>query len=82
MGSGEVISAEEVALALGGHGESVRPEDRSLQETVQAYEKRIVLKELDNNQGNVSRTARNLGVDRANLQRKLRTWGIRGELPE
>ena len=82
MGSGEVISAEEAALALGGRGERVRSGDRSLQEAVQAYEKRIVLAELDTNQGNVSRTARNLGVDRANLQRKLRTWGIRGELPK
>jgi two-component system nitrogen regulation response regulator NtrX len=82
MGSGEEICAEEVALALGGRGEPGRSGDRSLQETVQAYEKRIVLRELDKNQGNVSRTARNLGVDRANLQRKLRTWGIRGELPK
>ena len=78
MGSGEVISAEEVALALGGHGEPVRAGDRSLQEEVKRYEKRIVLRELEANQGNVSRTARNLRVDRANLQRKLRVWGIRG----
>ncbi|MFH1009047.1 MAG: sigma-54 dependent transcriptional regulator [Candidatus Latescibacterota bacterium] len=79
MGGGEKISAEEAALALGGRGEPARPGDRSLQEAVQGYEKRLVLRELDLNQGNVSRTARNLGVDRANLQRKLRVWGIRGE---
>ena len=78
MGSGEVIAAEEVGSALGGHGGPVRSVDRSLQEQVKSYEKQLVLRELEANQGNVSRTARDLGVDRANLQRKLRVWGIRG----
>ena len=78
MGSGEVISAEEVGAALGGQGMPGRWEGRSLRERVERYERQLVLGELTVNQGNVSRTARNLRVDRANLQRKLRAWGVRG----
>ncbi|MBD3183497.1 response regulator [Candidatus Poribacteria bacterium] len=49
---------------------------KSLRDMVDEYEKNIVVMELDATDHNVSQTAKNLNVDRANLYRKLRSWGI------
>ena len=49
---------------------------KSLKEMMDEYEKKIVLSELETNDNNVSQTAKNLDVDRANLYRKLRAWGV------
>ncbi len=51
----------------------------SLRERVEEHEKQLVLQELHLNNGNVAQTARKLHVDRANLHRKLRNWGISRE---
>jgi len=51
----------------------------SLREKLEAYEKQIVLKELNANNGNIAQTARVLQIDRANLHRKLRGWDISRE---
>ncbi len=53
----------------------------ALRERVEEYEKQLVIQELRANKGNVAKTAQKLQVDRANLHRKLRNWGIqRGDL--
>jgi two-component system nitrogen regulation response regulator NtrX len=49
---------------------------KSLKDMVDDYEKKLILIELEANNGNVSQTAKNLSIDRANLYRKLRAWGI------
>jgi len=41
-----------------------------------AYERDYILKKLDENHGNVSRTAEVLGLERSHLYRKMRTLGI------
>ncbi|MBC8457358.1 MAG: sigma-54-dependent Fis family transcriptional regulator [Deltaproteobacteria bacterium] len=51
----------------------------SLRERVEEYEKQFVLQELHVSNGNIAQTARKLHVDRANLHRKLRNWGISRE---
>lgn len=51
----------------------------SLRERVEEYEKQLVVQELQGNSGNVAKTAQKLQVDRANLHRKLRNWGIQRE---
>jgi two-component system nitrogen regulation response regulator NtrX len=41
-----------------------------------AYERDFILKKLDENHGNVSRTAEVLGLERSHLYRKMKTLGI------
>lgn len=41
-----------------------------------AYERDYILKKLDENHGNISRTAEVLGLERSHLYRKMRTLGI------
>jgi two-component system nitrogen regulation response regulator NtrX len=41
-----------------------------------AYERDYILKKLDENHGNVSRTAEGLGLERSHLYRKMKTLGI------
>ncbi len=43
-----------------------------------AYERDYILKKLDDNHGNVSRTAEVLGLERSHLYRKMKTLGIVG----
>ncbi|PWU08759.1 MAG: Fis family transcriptional regulator [Terriglobia bacterium] len=59
--------------------ESSRPlVDRfgSLQEVREAAEREYILKKLDEANGNVTRTAELLGLERSNLYRKMKTLGI------
>ena len=59
-----------------------RPSDRptgrfgSLQEVREAVEREYILRKLDETNGNVSRTAELLGLERSNLYRKMKTLGI------
>jgi two-component system nitrogen regulation response regulator NtrX len=55
-----------------------RPVDRfgSLQEVREAVEREYILKKLEETNGNVSRTAELLGLERSNLYRKMKTLGI------
>ncbi|MGO4885332.1 MAG: sigma-54-dependent transcriptional regulator [Bryobacteraceae bacterium] len=55
-----------------------RPMDRfgSLAEVREAVEREYILKKLDEANGNVTRTAELLGLERSNLYRKMRTLGI------
>ncbi len=51
-------------------------EEGALRKLMEAAEKEILEAELNRSGGNVSQAARNLGIDRANLHRKLRRLGI------
>jgi two-component system, NtrC family, nitrogen regulation response regulator NtrX len=55
-----------------------RPNDRfgSLQEVREAAEREYILKKLEETQGNVTRTAELLGLERSNLYRKMKSLGI------
>ena len=55
-----------------------RPPDRfgSLQEVREAAERDYILKKLEETNGNVTRTAELLGLERSNLYRKMKTLGI------
>ena len=48
----------------------------SLQEVREAVEREYILKKLDEANGNVTRTAELLGLERSNLYRKMKTLGI------
>ena len=55
-----------------------RPAERfgSLQDVREAAEREYILKKLEEAQGNVTRTAELLGLERSNLYRKMRSLGI------
>ncbi len=50
--------------------------DRSLSELTEDFEKSLILSELEKTGWNVSKAASRLGIDRANLHRKMRRYGI------
>jgi len=56
------------------------PGEGTLSERIEAYEKSLILSTLRDVNWNISRAASKLGIDRANLHRKLRRYGI--ERPE
>ena len=49
----------------------------SLEEVREAVEREYILKKLEETDGNVTRTAELLGLERSNLYRKMRALGIR-----
>ncbi len=53
------------------------PREGSLSQRVEAYEKSIIISTLREFNWNISKAAKALGLDRANLHRKLRQLGIR-----
>jgi two-component system nitrogen regulation response regulator NtrX len=60
-----------------GASSSTRPAAfTSLQEARAAYERDYILRKLEENQGNVSRTAEVLGLERSHLYRKMKSLGI------
>ena len=51
-------------------------EASTLHQARSAYEHDYILKKLDENHGNVSRTAEVLGLERSHLYRKMKSLGI------
>jgi two-component system nitrogen regulation response regulator NtrX len=72
---GDEISADEVATTI-PVTEEIPTGEESLGELVAQYEKKQILDALERNDWNISRTARDLKIDRANLHRKLRQWKL------
>jgi DNA-binding NtrC family response regulator len=54
----------------------VAGERRTLHEARDQFERDLILRTLAEQQGNMSRTAEVLGVERSNLYRKMKTFGI------
>ena len=82
LGEGDTISADDVMLALlRSPSPQIRSSGRSLREMVEDYERRLVVMELEANGWNISRTAEKLGIDRSNLQKKIKAWRLKGSLP-
>jgi len=59
-----------------GARRSAGSEASTLHQARAAYERDYILKKLDENHGNVSRTAEVLGLERSHLYRKMKTLGI------
>jgi two-component system, NtrC family, nitrogen regulation response regulator NtrX len=55
------------------------PADASLRDAREDFERRYILASLKRHRGNVTRTAEALGVERSNLYRKLKSYGIEVE---
>jgi two-component system nitrogen regulation response regulator NtrX len=73
------IDARHIPLQSSGGGKrNPANTDRfgSLQEVREAAEREYILRKLDENKGNVTRTADMLGLERSNLYRKMKALGI------
>jgi two-component system nitrogen regulation response regulator NtrX len=89
MAPGDLITERDLAF-LSGDAAADKPEDASvpavpLYTARDQFERDYILRELANQQGNISKTAEVLGVERSNLYRKMRAFGIaprRSEISE
>ncbi len=72
------VDARHIPLTTSKRAPLDRPMDRfgSLQEVREAAEREYILKKLEETNGNVTRTAELLGLERSNLYRKMKTLGI------
>jgi two-component system nitrogen regulation response regulator NtrX len=79
MVPGEVIGEQDLAFLGGAARVAVRAEPetiRPLHDARDAFEREYILRALGAQQGNISRTAELLGVERSNLYRKMRALGV------
>ena len=72
------IDARHIPVTVTRRNATERPPDRfsSLQEVREAAEREYIQKKLEEANGNVTRTAEILGLERSNLYRKMKTLGI------
>lgn len=70
----EALSIAGLAIAM-GEGINFEGLD-SLKEARARFEKEFILKKLSENEGNVSKTAENIGLERSHLHRKIKGYGI------
>ena len=79
MVPGDTITAQDTAF-LGREGAPEAPQaavpELSLSEARDRFERDYILQALAGQQGNISRTADALGVERSNLYKKMRAFGI------
>lgn len=81
MVPGDAISADDLSFLDLGAAERTAPalpagERVTLHEARDRFERDLILRTLADQQGNMSRTADVLGVERSNLYRKMRAFGI------
>jgi len=81
MVPGDSISSQEVGFldqnaAAEPAAEQTTVERLTLHEARERFERDLILRTLAEQQGNMSRTAEVLGVERSNLYRKMRAFGI------
>jgi two-component system nitrogen regulation response regulator NtrX len=79
MVPGNTIALRDLAFLDGGTVSVVEPEGappQSLHDARERFERDYILRALAAQQGNISRTADALGVERSNLYRKMRAFGI------
>jgi two-component system nitrogen regulation response regulator NtrX len=81
MAPGEVITEQDLAFLATSPMSGVPPEEAPvpaipLYTARDQFEREYILRELSAQHGNISRTAEMLGVERSNLYRKMRSFGI------
>jgi two-component system nitrogen regulation response regulator NtrX len=78
LGSRELISQKELmeVLHLAGDGSLQAAEPLPLREARARFERQYILDRLSANRGHLGETARELGIERTNLYRKMRQLGI------
>ena len=84
MTPGDTVTAADVALFLGGAPLSPPPAptraqdygDLSFKEARRRFEADYLQARLDENDGNMSRTAEQIGMERSHLHKKVKALGI------
>jgi len=79
MVPGETIALADLAFLEGTIAPPAEPDGvppMSLHDARERFERDYILRALAAQQGNISRTAEILGVERSNLYRKMRAFGI------
>ena len=77
MHDGEIVDAEHLRpLLLATENGEPALNGGTLRENLETFERRTIEKALATANGNIAQAARELGLDRANLHRKLRRFGL------
>jgi two-component system nitrogen regulation response regulator NtrX len=81
MVPGEIVAAGQLGLPGGGSAEAVAPDETGapvapLHVARERFERGYILRALAAQQGNMTRAAEALGVERSNLYKKMRAFGI------
>jgi two-component system, NtrC family, nitrogen regulation response regulator NtrX len=76
MTDGSEIAAADLVSLLSGVRRGPNPQTGTLADQLAAFEQQVVTQALENCAGNVAGAARQLGMDRANLHRKLKRLGL------
>ena len=76
LSPGDEITAEDLPFA---EGSDALPPDAPLKDARDDFERRYILAALRRHRGNVTRAAEALGLERSNLYRKLKGYGIEVE---
>ncbi len=84
MTPGKTIEVSDLPDSIRKEGPGVAEDEvfedgESLKEATTRFEREFILKRLAQNDGNVARTAEQIGIARRNLHRKIRQLGIRVE---
>jgi two-component system nitrogen regulation response regulator NtrX len=77
FGQGDEIDASELPFSAAQAGSL--PPDAPLKDARDEFERRYILAALKRHRGNVTRAAEMLGLERSNLYRKLKSYGIEVE---
>jgi two-component system nitrogen regulation response regulator NtrX len=76
LAPGDEIAADDLPFAA---AEAELPPDAPLKDARDDFERRYILAALRRHRGNVTRAAERLGLERSNLYRKLKSYGIEVE---
>ena len=76
FGQGDAIDVSELPFSA---AEAALPPDAPLKDARDEFERRYILAALKRHRGNVTRAAEMLGLERSNLHRKLKSYGIEVE---
>ena len=79
LSPGEEIRADDLPAEMRRESVEPLPVDAPLKDARDEFERRYILAALRRHRGNVKRTAEALDVERSNLYRKLRSYGIEVE---
>jgi len=77
--AGRTVDVDDIAIHFGegDHGVPAESDDSSLVGQVNAFERRLIAQVLADCDGNIAEASRRLKIDRANLSRKVKDYGLK-----
>lgn len=77
LSQGTVIATEDLEGVLPRQDENLQWAGQSLQEVMETTERKWIMEALEQHQGNVTRAAESLGIERTNLHKKINRFGLK-----